>query len=91
MISSTEAQAVNSTTNDAHLGGFLLFFWLAVARWSEAIKEVKAVIMPGLSRFVVKSFNMSTSKNHTDCEDIAMSFFVANVTGSPSIWVQGKS
>jgi hypothetical protein len=25
-----------------------------------------------------------------NCEDIAMSFLVANVTGSPPIWVQGQ-
>nr|CAN76751.1 hypothetical protein VITISV_038958 [Vitis vinifera] len=25
-----------------------------------------------------------------NCEDIAMSFLVANVTGSPPIWVKGK-
>ncbi|KAJ3676004.1 hypothetical protein LUZ60_003416 [Juncus effusus] len=28
--------------------------------------------------------------NNRNCEDIAMSFLVANVTGSPPIWVQGK-
>lgn len=27
---------------------------------------------------------------HRNCEDIAMSFLVANTTGSPPIWVQGK-
>lgn len=30
-----------------------------------------------------------TTKNR-NCEDIAMSFLVANVTGSPPIWVKGK-
>ncbi|KAJ3677873.1 hypothetical protein LUZ60_001676 [Juncus effusus] len=28
--------------------------------------------------------------NNRKCEDIAISFLVANVTGSPPIWVQGK-
>ncbi|XP_009409485.2 glycosylinositol phosphorylceramide mannosyl transferase 1 isoform X1 [Musa acuminata AAA Group] len=27
---------------------------------------------------------------HRNCEDIAMSFLVANVTGAPPIWVQGR-
>ncbi|KAJ4804530.1 hypothetical protein LUZ62_017096 [Rhynchospora pubera] len=30
-----------------------------------------------------------TTKNR-NCEDIAMSFLIANVTGSPPIWVEGK-
>ncbi|KAJ3708027.1 hypothetical protein LUZ61_011732 [Rhynchospora tenuis] len=57
----------NETLNVwTHLGGFLLFLWLTVARWSEAIEEVKAVVMPGLSSFVGKSFNASWIRNDTD-------------------------
>lgn len=31
--------------------------------------------------------NNASSRN---CEDIAMSFLVANATGAPPIWVKGK-
>ncbi|XP_078177926.1 nucleotide-diphospho-sugar transferases superfamily protein [Carex rostrata] len=38
-------------------------------------------MLPSIRDYVTKNRN---------CEDIAMSFLVANVTGSPPIWVQGK-
>ncbi|XP_078162572.1 heptahelical transmembrane protein ADIPOR2-like [Carex rostrata] len=81
----------NETLNVwTHLGGFLFFLWLAVARWSEAIEEVKAVIMPGISSFVVKSFNGSTSRNHTalplSTQSISSETLKASVSSAVPQW-----
>ncbi|KAJ3679197.1 hypothetical protein LUZ60_017208 [Juncus effusus] len=61
----------NETLNVwTHLGGFLFFLWLTVVKSNKAIEEVKAALMPSLSRFLVKSLNATWNGTITDQESI---------------------
>lgn len=71
-------------------GGWWSVWWMG--RYSMVLSKAAFFHKKYLSLYTNKmpaSIKEYTTKNR-NCEDIAMSFLVANVTGAPPIWVKGK-
>lgn len=61
--------------------------------WLIYIEHIVYHFLPWLLNCIAHVFSFSPEYwywSTRNCEDIAMSFLVANVTGSPPIWVKGK-
>nr|CAD1840243.1 unnamed protein product [Ananas comosus var. bracteatus] len=75
----------NETLNVwTHLGGFLVFLWLAVAGTREAIEDVRGAAGMGTSSFVVKSLAATWGSNYTASAAAAAAAAAAESGGSGS-------
>ncbi|GJN39298.1 hypothetical protein PR202_gb28407 [Eleusine coracana subsp. coracana] len=78
------AYTVWRTAPSAMVGFVPRMHWLAHTASSVMVSSIIGCIL------LIAYPTLSPTLTDRNCEDIAMSFLVANVTGAPPIWVQGR-